>query len=65
MDGDEGRAWSRWSFVGQDPDKRARILYAGRYNDQLIREGRRWKFGRRTVTGDLPGQPTPTPGQLK
>ena len=64
VEGDQGRAWSRWSFVGQDPDKRARILYAGRYDDQFVREGGRWKFKRRAVTGDLPGQPPPTPGKI-
>jgi hypothetical protein len=65
VEGDHGRAWSRWSFVAQDPDKRARILYAGRYDDELIREKGRWKFARRTVSGDLPGQPAPAPGSLK
>jgi hypothetical protein len=65
VEGDEGKAWSRWSFVAQDPDKRARILYAGRYDDELIREGGRWKFKRRTVSGDLPGQPPPAAGSLK
>jgi 3-phenylpropionate/cinnamic acid dioxygenase small subunit len=57
--GDTGQAWSRWTFVAQDPDKRARILYAGRYDDELVREAGRWKFKRRTVSGDLPGQPPP------
>ncbi len=60
VDGDSGRAWSRWSFVSQDPDKRARIFYAGRYDDELVREDGRWKFKRRTVTGDLPGQAPPS-----
>jgi hypothetical protein len=64
VEGDQGRAWSRWTFVAQDPDKRARVLYAGRYNDELVREGGRWKFRRRTVAGDLPGQPPPKPGSL-
>ena len=57
--GDTGSAWSRWTFVAQDPDKRARILYAGRYQDELVREAGQWKFKRRTVSGDLPGQPPP------
>ena len=57
--GDSATAWSRWTFVAQDPDKRARILYAGRYEDELVREAGRWKFKRRTVRGDLPGQPPP------
>jgi uncharacterized protein (TIGR02246 family) len=59
VDGDKGTAWSRWTFVAQDPDKRARVLYAGRYDDELVREDGRWRFKRRTVSGDLPGQPPP------
>jgi 3-phenylpropionate/cinnamic acid dioxygenase small subunit len=59
VEGDTGRAWSRWTFIAQDPDKRARVLYAGRYDDELVREDGRWKFQRRTVSGDLPGQPPP------
>ncbi len=58
-DGDHGRAWSRWSFVAEGPDGRAQVLYAGRYDDVLVREDGRWKFERRTVTGDLPGAPRP------
>ena len=57
--GDTASAWSRWTFVSQDPDKRARIFYAGRYQDELVREDGRWKFKRRTVNADLPGQPPP------
>ena len=59
VNGDEGTAWSRWTFVAQNPDKSARVLYAGRYDDQLIREDGRWKFKRRLVSGDLPGQAPP------
>ena len=59
VDGDVATAWSRWTFVAQDPDKRARVLHAGRYDDALVRERGRWKFQRRTVSGDLPGQPPP------
>ncbi len=58
--GDAGLAWSRWTFVAQNPDKSARVLYAGRYDDQLIREDGRWKFKRRQVSGDLPGQAPPS-----
>lgn len=60
VEGDEGRAWSRWSFVNQDAEKHAHIAYAGRYDDELIRENGRWKFKRRTVSADLPGQPAPS-----
>jgi ketosteroid isomerase-like protein len=59
VEGDAGRAWSRWTFVGQDAEKNARVLFAGRYDDELVRENGRWKFGRRKVSGDLPGVPPP------
>ena len=59
VEDDRATAWSRWTFVAQDPDKRARVLYAGRYDDELVREAGRWKFKRRTVSGDLPGQAPP------
>jgi hypothetical protein len=59
VEGDTGRAWSRWTFVAQDADKRPRVLYAGRYDDELVRKDGRWKFKLRRVSGDLPGQPPP------
>jgi hypothetical protein len=57
--GDVGRAWSRWTFIGLDAENRPRVLYAGRYDDELAREDGRWKFKLRRVAGDLPGQPPP------
>lgn len=59
VDGDTGRAWSRWTFVGLDAENRPRVLYAGRYDDELVREHGAWKFRLRRVSGDLPGQPPP------
>lgn len=58
-DGDRGRAWSRWTFIAQDKDNRPQLLYAGRYDDDLVREDGQWRFQRRTVSGDLPGQAPP------
>ena len=59
VEGDRGTAWSRWTFVAQDAEGRPQILYAGRYDDELVREDGRWKFARRKVSGDLPGQAPP------
>ncbi len=53
-DGDKARAWSRWSFVVAGADGKPVTLYAGQYDDVLIREDGRWRFQSRTVTGDLP-----------
>ena len=62
VSGDTGTAWSRWSFVSQQgPDGKLQILYAGRYDDQLVREAGQWKFKLRKVTGDAPGQAPPPP----
>ena len=64
VDRDTGTAWSRWTFVNQGPDGKAAVAYAGRYDDQLVREHGRWKFRLRHVSADLPGQPPPS-GPLK
>ena len=62
--GDTGKAWSRWTFVNQGADGKAGVAYAGRYDDQLVREHGRWRFKLRHVSADLPGQPPPS-GPLK
>lgn len=36
------------------------MLYAGRYDDELVLQDGAWKFQRRKVSGDLPGQPPPS-----
>jgi 3-phenylpropionate/cinnamic acid dioxygenase small subunit len=61
VEGDHGTAWSRWSFVNQGADGKMQIMYAGRYEDQLVREDGSWKFKLRHVVGDAPGQAPPPP----
>ena len=61
VDGDHGRAWSRWTFVGEDAAGKPQVLAAGRYDDELVREDGRWRFQRRVVSGDLPGAAPPQP----
>jgi hypothetical protein len=58
--GDTGVAWSRWSFVSQGADLKLQVLYAGRYDDELVREDGHWKFKLRRVSGDAPGQAPPS-----
>ena len=60
VEGDRGRAWSRWTFVSLDAENRPRVHHAGRYDDELVREDGAWKFKLRKVSGDLPGQPPPS-----
>lgn len=60
VEGDRGRAWSRWTFVSLDAEGHPRVHHAGRYDDELVREDGAWKFALRKVSGDLPGQPPPS-----
>jgi 3-phenylpropionate/cinnamic acid dioxygenase small subunit len=52
--GDTATAWSRWTFVVTGADNRPAMMYAGHYNDTLVREKGRWKFKRRVVANDIP-----------
>jgi hypothetical protein len=54
VSGDTATAWSRWAFVvpGQQG---ATIAQAGRYDDELVRENRRWKFKKRVASNDTAG----------
>jgi 3-phenylpropionate/cinnamic acid dioxygenase small subunit len=57
VDGDTAKAWSRWSFVVPGETGDPRLMVSGRYDDELVRENGRWKFQRRTVSGDIGGAP--------
>jgi 3-phenylpropionate/cinnamic acid dioxygenase small subunit len=50
VDGDKGKAWSRWTFVMNNDESRPALVVAGEYNDTFVREKGRWKFQRRVVT---------------
>jgi len=54
---DTAKAWSRWTFVVPGVHQEPVIFRGGYYEDELVREGGRWKFKRRVVATD----PT-TPG---
>ncbi len=63
VSGDTAKAWSRWSFVVRAPEGGgARILVAGRYEDDLVREDGRWKFKLRKVSADVE-MPAPAPAK--
>jgi ketosteroid isomerase-like protein len=55
--GDSATAWSRWTFITPGADGKPVISQAGRYDDILVREDRRWKFKRRTASNDIPTAP--------
>jgi uncharacterized protein (TIGR02246 family) len=52
--GDRATAQSRWSYVVGTKDKKPQLEHSGRYDDELIREGGRWRFLKRVVYNDLP-----------
>ncbi len=52
--GDTATAWSRWTFVVTGAENKPSPMYAGYYDDTLVRERGRWKFKRRVVTNDIP-----------
>ena len=52
--GDTATAWSRWTYITPNADKRPAPAQAGRYDDQLVRENGHWKFRRRVAGNDIP-----------
>jgi 3-phenylpropionate/cinnamic acid dioxygenase small subunit len=56
MDGDRATAWSRWTYIVPGPKREPTLLLSGHYDDVLAREGGRWRFQSRVVSGDLPGE---------
>jgi len=58
VNGDQAAATTKWIFVVQSQTNTPQPLYLGHYEDSLIRENGRWKFLRRTVYADIPGDST-------
>jgi len=52
--GETATAWSRWTFVVTGADNKPSPMYAGHYDDTLVREKGRWRFKKRVVTNDIP-----------
>jgi hypothetical protein len=55
VNGDRADATTKWIFVVQGEGGRPQPLYLGHYEDSMVREGGRWKFLRRVVHTDIPG----------
>ena len=51
----EASSQSLYMVPGEDGAPRAAMM--ARYDDQLVREGGRWKFARRVVRGQMPAPP--------
>ncbi len=55
VSGDRAVAATKWMFVVQNAGGQPQPMYIGHYEDSLVREGGRWKFQRRVVHADIPG----------
>jgi uncharacterized protein (TIGR02246 family) len=53
VDGDTGKAWSRWLWVVVGADGRPRVERAGHYEDTLVRENNEWKFRSRQAFTEI------------
>ena len=57
VDGDTARAFTDYVFVGRADGGGFAITSVGRYHDNLVREGDRWRFAERRIVflgGDAP-----------
>jgi hypothetical protein len=55
VNGDRADATTKWIFVVQGTGGQPQLMYLGHYEDSMVREDGRWKFLRRIVHGDIPG----------
>ena len=63
VDGDTATANVVWYYLTTDGDGAPVVLQSGRYDDDLVREGGRWKLKRHTISramGRSPMDPAPT-----
>jgi hypothetical protein len=54
IEGDRATAQSTWVYVTRDEDDRPTLALLGHYEDELVRDGDRWKFLRRVAYCDMP-----------
>jgi len=57
--GDTATAWSRWTFIVTSADNKPSFMYAGHYEDSLVRENGKWRFKRRVAYNDIPHLDSP------
>jgi ketosteroid isomerase-like protein len=53
VDGDHATARALWTYVSQSDAGHPVIFQAGRYEDELVREGGRWKLKRHAITREM------------
>jgi len=54
IDGDRAQVTSKYLFWTRSPEDRPVPSLAGRYVDEFVRQGGRWKIARRTTWGEIP-----------
>jgi hypothetical protein len=55
VNGDKANAVTKWIFVVTGESDRPQPYFIGHYIDTMIREKGQWKFLRRVVHSDIPG----------
>ena len=55
VNGDQATALTKWIFVVSGESNRPQLFFLGHYEDEMVREDGRWKFLRRVVRADIPG----------
>lgn len=63
IDGDRATVSSKYLFWTRSPENRPTPLLAGRYVDEFVREGGKWKIARRTTWGEIPYRDPNEPAQ--
>ena len=54
---DRALAWTDFSGVGANESGQIEVGTIGRYHDELVRDGERWRFASRTIV--MAGEPLP------
>ena len=54
---DRALAWTDFSAAGTTESGEIRVATIGRYHDELVRDGKRWRFASRTIV--MAGEPLP------
>jgi ketosteroid isomerase-like protein len=54
VEGDRARVTSKYMFWVRSPEDRPVPMLAGRYVDEFVRQGGKWKIARRSTWGEIP-----------
>ena len=65
IDGDHASGGAYWEDVGLAPNGFPSVVSAGHYEDELRKEGGRWKFSKRTIVTEVQPIAPPAPQAAK